>query len=85
MGGESCLCPVLTGPEALPLSFSLSMWRNVHGAHSFSEGWLWKKLSGPWEKSHVARMAAIPHSRFKPLCYVSLSGSSRVKVASHDH
>lgn len=65
--GYSCLCPVLTGPEASAImSFFLSMWRNVHGAHSFSEsseGWLWKKLA-----LGEITCGSYPDSKFKALC-----------------
>lgn len=56
--GYSCLRPVLTGPEAsATMSFSLSLWRNVHvPIHSQKAG---SGKSWPWEKSHVVKMAAI--------------------------
>lgn len=63
--GYSCLCPVLTGPEAsATMSFFLSVWRNVHGAHSFSEGWLWKKLA--LGEITCGKMSAIPTPGSRP-------------------
>lgn len=65
--GYSCLCPVLTGPEAsATMSFFLSVWRNVHGAHSFSEGWLWKKLA--LGEITCGKNVSYPDSRLKALC-----------------
>lgn len=65
--GYSCLCPVLTGPEAsATMSFSLCVWEECSCAHSFSEGWLWRKFA--LGEITCVENGSYPDSRFKALC-----------------
>lgn len=66
---HSCPSPILMVPEAPATMSLLRVWRCVHGAHPFSEGWALEEIK-------CDKNGSCPHPKFKPLRCVFLSGSS---------